>query len=245
MVKIKTEEPKSFRSFFDVMAKVLPEACFQISDQGIKLNARDPSSVVMVDFHLKAEFFDEFEVDDQKEIGVNIDKLRDILKRSGNSDTIIIDDIGSKMNIQISNGSKKEFKLPLRDVESQDIDEDSFAFSSFAELTPDVFQEGIDDAAVMGDAAEIIVNNEELEIKTADSNEAKFTADKSEGGIRNLKGDGEGSRYALDFLEKIMSARKLSDELSIKFGPNQPLSLEFQEDERFRLKFLLAPRITG
>jgi DNA polymerase III sliding clamp (beta) subunit (PCNA family) len=51
------------------------------------------------------------------------------------------------------------------------------------------------------------------------------------------------SKYGIDYLEKMIKADKIADTLTIHFGADYPLRLEFKKLDKLHLKFVLAPRV--
>jgi len=51
------------------------------------------------------------------------------------------------------------------------------------------------------------------------------------------------SMFSLDYLSKMIKAKKLSNTVNISLGADFPMRMEFQAPENVELGFILAPRI--
>jgi DNA polymerase III sliding clamp (beta) subunit (PCNA family) len=51
------------------------------------------------------------------------------------------------------------------------------------------------------------------------------------------------ARYSLDYLKKMIKAKKISDNVMLSFDSNYPMRLRFDFPEKACMTFILAPRI--
>jgi len=51
------------------------------------------------------------------------------------------------------------------------------------------------------------------------------------------------SIFSLDYLNKVIKAKKLSDTLTLHLGDDFPLKIDFKVPDKLELSFILAPRI--
>jgi hypothetical protein len=54
---------------------------------------------------------------------------------------------------------------------------------------------------------------------------------------------GVKARYPLEYLKKMMKAAKIADIVSLQFGQDYPMKIEFK-NEKCQLSFVLAPRVS-
>ena len=83
MFKAKIKADK-FREVVDVISALVDEAKFNIKSDGISLRAVDPAHVAMLDMVLQKKAFEEYKAK-ECELGIDIDKLKDVLKLAGPS----------------------------------------------------------------------------------------------------------------------------------------------------------------
>ena len=75
-MKIVIAEATSLRDAIEVVVNLVEEGTFEISEEGIKLKAMDPSQISMVSFSMPKEMFSTYEISEPRKVGVDIDKLR-------------------------------------------------------------------------------------------------------------------------------------------------------------------------
>ena len=51
------------------------------------------------------------------------------------------------------------------------------------------------------------------------------------------------ARYSLDYLKKIIKAKKLSPETKISMSNDYPMKIQFEVPGKMQLGFILAPRV--
>src|SRR5438046_6315606 len=85
--KLKAEVLKTM---LDAVATLVDEAKIHVSAEGLSLKAVDPAHVAMVDLSLGKKAFVEFKGSDL-DMGVDLDKLKDILKLAGSGDLLDVE----------------------------------------------------------------------------------------------------------------------------------------------------------
>jgi proliferating cell nuclear antigen len=229
------------------IAELIDEGVFKISKEGISLMAADRAMVAVVNFKISSKAFDEFEVDKEQEIGLNISNFLSVLKRAKGDDkiTLRLQD-SSKLEIVFKNSSKRRFVLPLLDITQEEVPPiDQLEFKASAELEPEVLESGIQDADVVSDALLFEATSNKLIMRAeGDISKTEMELEKGEKPLIDLKSDGSvRSRYPLDYLKKMIKASKLSDRVKIYFGQDYPMKIDFVSGDKVRLIFVVAPRV--
>ncbi|MFB6265880.1 MAG: hypothetical protein ABEI07_02235, partial [Candidatus Nanohaloarchaea archaeon] len=181
-------------------------------------------------------------------VGVNIEDLYSIVRRAGSSDsvTLELDEEESNLNVRIQNGSERSFSLALLNLGEEDIPStDDLDFSVSADVTTSVLEDAVGDASVVGDAVTVRASPESLVLQAeGDNSDVETTIQEGSEGLMELDAEQEvQSMFSLDYLNKMMKAKKLSDSLRVKLGDDFPMRLEFQVPEKLHLSYILAPRI--
>jgi proliferating cell nuclear antigen len=224
------------------ISNVITEGVFQFTEDGVELVAADPAMVAMVDFRMDEEAFDVYECDSAEQVGINIENLYSIIRRTGSDDTLSLslNDDESKLQITMENHSTRNFSLALLNLDDSDIPSTSdLDFNVQAALKTSMFSDAIGDAAVVGDSVTISAEDNTLVVQSAgDNSNVEFRIDEGSDGLIDL--DMEGP---LDYLSKMIKAKKLSNTVNISLGADFPMRMEFQAPENVELGFILAPRI--
>ncbi|MCJ7479094.1 MAG: proliferating cell nuclear antigen (pcna) [Candidatus Nanohaloarchaeota archaeon QJJ-7] len=248
MLKAELSDADLLQDSLQSISNIITEGVFQFSDSGLKLVAADPAMVAMVDFELEADAFDSYECGDEEKVGVNIEDLYSIVRRAGSKDSVVLelDEEESKLRVKMENGSERSFSLALLNLSEEDIPStDDLEFSVSADITTSVLDDAVGDASVIGDSVTVKASPESIVLEAeGDNSNVETTIQQGSEGMMELDAEGEvQSMFSLDYLNKMMKAKKLSDSLAVKIGDDFPMRLEFQVPEKVQLSYILAPRI--
>ncbi len=245
MFKAEIEEVGLLKDSMKTISDLISEGLFQLEEDGMKLIAADPALVGLVDFKIEEEVFNEFDLDEETMVGLNIENLYSILRRANADDTITFELDDSRFHITMENSSTRNFSLPVLNLSEDDIPEtDQLAFDFEAELEASVLEGAVKDAMVVSDAVTVSANDSELNIKAeGDQSKAEFTITDGSEGVISMDGEPVKSMFSLDYLSKMIGGKKLSDNVTLKLGDDFPMRMEFVRPDEVNLSFVLAPRI--
>ncbi len=247
MFKANLEEVGLIKDSMKTISDLISEGLFQLKDDGIHLIAADPAMVGLVDFKLEEDVFEEFELDEETKVGLNLENFYSILRRANSDDTITLelDEDNSKFKIIMKGMSTRSFSLPILNLSEDDIPStDQLDFNIEAELETQVFEGAVKDAMVVSDSVTISADDETINIVSeGDQSNVDFQISGDSDGVIALEGSEAKSMFSLDYLNKMIGAKSLSDTLNMKLGEDFPMRLEFTVPEKADLSFVLAPRI--
>ena len=247
MFKANLEEVGLIKDSMKTISDLISEGLFQLKEDGIHLIAADPAMVGLVDFKLEEYVFEEFELDEETKVGLNLENFYSILRRANSDDTITLelDEDNSKFKIIMKGMSTRSFSLPILNLSEDDIPStDQLDFNIEAELETQVFEGAVKDAMVVSDSVTISADDETINIVSeGDQSNVDFQISGDSDGVIALEGSEAKSMFSLDYLNKMIGAKSLSDTLNMKLGEDFPMRLEFTVPEKADLSFVLAPRI--
>ncbi len=247
MLKATLAEPQLLVNSISTIAELIDEGQFKISKNGINLVAADRAMVAVVDFNLSSAAFQNYEVDEEQTIGLNIGNLLSVLKRAAGSDKISLALHGKKLEILIEGSSKRKFTVPLLDLSQEEVPPiDQLEFTALAEIKPDVLQSGVDDAEIISDSVVFELSPSMFSMRSeGDVSKAELELEKGNQALINIQTDSSAkSRYPLDYLKKMMKAAKIADSVLLRFGQDYPMKLEFKSGDKVKLTMILAPRVS-
>jgi proliferating cell nuclear antigen len=248
MFKATLSKPNLLTDSIATIAELIDEGIFRIGKDGISLVAADRAMVAVVDFFLSDSAFDKYELDKEQNIGLNINNLLSVLKRSTSNDKLTISLKDNKLELTIESKSKRTFVVPLLDISPEEVPPvDQLEFSSQVSLKTEEIQKGIEDADIFSDSvvfetcpdaflmrAEGDISKTELELKKGDEPLIEI---KTVGSVK--------ARYPLEYLKKMMKAAKISGTVTIRYAQDYPMKMEFKsDDKKVSLSFVLAPRVS-
>ena len=103
-MKLVLADSKLFSDSISIISELVNEARIKITKDHLEIISMDPANVAMIIFKLLSSSFVEYELDKNKEIAVNLESLKQILKRAKPSDTLTIrlDEEKNKLCITIA-----------------------------------------------------------------------------------------------------------------------------------------------
>jgi proliferating cell nuclear antigen len=239
MMKLKLENPKIFSEVIGIISEMVLEVRIKVNNEGLNITAIDPANVAMILFKLPSDAFTELEVEKEEILGVSLDNLKAVLRRVKSGSVLAMEREENNLKITIQDKIKKEFSLALIDVEGDEKPIPSLNFVSKVEMTSLDFSEAIEDCSVVADSCSFISEPGSFVIKgkgSLNSFKSQFTDEV------NIQAEEAGSKYSLEYLQKMVKGTKLTDKVVLNFGNDYPLKLEFNTP-RVSLSFILAPRV--
>ena len=239
---VKLDNPSLLSRPVEIISELVSEAKIKISDFGLGISAIDPANVSMVGLRIPKSAFSQFETGNEI-LGINLDNLKQILKRAGSGSSLILEKKENTLNIQIHDRIKRNFTLNLIEIESEDVDfhekESRMEFSSRIEMNSSDFIASIEDCAIVADACSFIFKDGKfiIEAKSLNSAMSEFSGDEA-----RIEGENSRAKYSLEYLGKFMKGAKLCDKTILKFAEDHPLKIEFKT-QSMELDFILAPRV--
>ncbi len=245
-MKLTLAEPKYLKESIFIISELVTEARFKISKESIELIAMDPANVAMVIFKLLSSCFTEYDVSKETEIAINLNNLKQILRRVGPNDMVTLEvTTDNKLQIQIKGGSTRTFSLPLIDVEDKEQKIPDLNFGVTVNTHCSILNDAIEDAGIVADSVTFLAEQSKFTIQAeGDLNKAKIDINSGEETkITVDSNDKIKAKYSIEYLKKIISGSKLTDNVDIFFNNDYPLKISYGVVDRVQMSFILAPRV--
>lgn len=239
---VKLENPTKISRIIEIISELVTEVRLKVNEQGMSITAMDPANVSMLNFFIPKSEFSQFESGNES-LGVNLDNLKRILKRSGSGSSLILEKNDNLLNIQIQDRIKRNFTLSLIEIDSEDIDfvskTERMEFTSNVELNSSDLIASIEDCAIVSDSCSFIIKDGKfiIEAKSLNSARSEFSGDEAKIQAENCK-----AKYSLEYLQKFMKAAKITDKTNLRFAEDHPLRVDLKISG-IELNFILAPRV--
>ena len=245
-MKLVLAETKQFIDSISIISELVNEARFRISKDKIELIAMDPANVAMVSFKLLSSSFIEYEVESETQICVNLDSLKQILRRIKPADIMILESEKNKLKIQIKNETIRTFHLSLIDMEEKEQRIPDLKFPLRIQLPTMVFDEAIEDMSIVAESVALTASSQKLIIESEGNTNAARSEipNAAEIDIKIAGTEEIKSKYSIEYLKKMIKASKLADFMTIQFNKDYPLKLDYLIKDKLELSFILAPRVS-
>lgn len=235
---IKLENPSVLSKVIEIISELVTEVRIKVNDSGMSITAIDPANVAMVGFKLPKSSFSHFETSGEV-LGINLDNLKQILKRCSSGSFLILEKKDNLLSIQIQDRIKRNFTLNLIEIEKEEKEMPSLEFSSKVELNSIDLIASIEDCGVVSDACSFIIKEGKFIIEARGLNSARseFSGDEAK-----IEAEECNAKYSLEYLQKFMKGAKLCEKTNLQFAKDHPLKMEVK-NEKMGLSFILAPRV--
>lgn len=243
-MKLTLAEPKYLKESLSIISEIVTEATIKITSDGLELVAMDPANVAMVIFRLLSTSFATYELDNPVSITVNLNNLKQILRRSKTGDTLTLEIDENKLKITLQSSSKRTFYLPLIDVDDKEQKVPDLSFNVTVVTQGSVLNDAIDDVDVVGESVNFGAT-ENLFLISSKGDLTKANVDIPADNVTKVvcKDEDSHAKYSIEYLKKMMQGSKISDVVQVKFSKDYPLKLEYIVQNKVELAFILAPRV--
>jgi proliferating cell nuclear antigen len=246
-MKVTIAEPEVLITTVATAAEIIDEGIFKFGKDGISLTAADRAMVAVIDLLISKDAFEEYEAEEEKEVGLNMTNFLSLLKRARGSDKVSLELAENRLILTIFNGTKRRFTVPLLQLTREEIPPiDQLEFKATVTLKPEVLEDAIKDASVITDAVTFQATKEYFKISAeGDVSQAELELRQGDEGLVDLQvQENSKAKYPLDYLEKILKAAKISDEVTIKFAQDYPMRIDFKYEGKARISMVVAPRVS-
>ena len=245
-MKLVLAELKYFKDSITIISELVSEVKFKAGKNGLKLVAMDPANVAMVNFELFSSSFTKYEIKDEEEVSINLNSLKQILRRAKGDDIITLETTeDNKLKIQMKSNTTRSFSIPTLDLDDKDQKVPELSFPMIVEASSEILSDAIEDVSVVAESVTFLGEKEQLSVKAeGDLSKAFIEIRPSESTIIKTTSDEKfKAKYSLEYLRKMVAGGKLSDNVSLYFNSDYPLKLEYKVQDRLLLSFILAPRV--
>ncbi|MAE13065.1 proliferating cell nuclear antigen (pcna) [Candidatus Woesearchaeota archaeon] len=242
-MKLTLAETRLFKDSIGIISDLVNEAKFNITKEAIEMIAMDPANVAMVMFKLLSSSFVEYDVKETTTIALNLNDLKQVLRRVKPNDTLTLELEEGKLVITLKSTTKRTFAMPLIDYEEKEQKVPELVFDVQVQMLSKVFSEAVEDVDIVGESVKLIVDPETFVISSSgDMTNASVEIKKTE--ETDIKtADKVNAKYSVEYLKKIIQGSKLADTITIRFSKDYPLKLEYTSLNQLQLSFILAPRV--
>ena len=259
-MKITISEPKEFISSIKAVSVLLKEALLKFSkeNESISIHSMDVANICMIKFRWAGAKCEEFTLDKDYEIGVNLGELKTVLNTATNKDLSVSFYLDkkkkgegyedAKLNVAITGTGKKKVnkKFSLSAIEWEEKKKEQnpkLSFDATVKIDNDKLNEAITDLVKLGEksigqSVTLKVDKEGFKVEAAGNlTTAKMTFEEAE-----VEGTAS-CRFGIEYINKILEGSKVSERAVINIKKDYPCKIAFIIDSGCKLEYLLAPRV--
>ena len=245
-MKLVLGDPRFFKDSISIVSDLVTEVKFKAKKDGLELVAMDPANVAMIIFRLFSSSFTQYTIQDGESVAINLNNLKQILRRADASDVLTLETTeDNKLKIELKGSAVRSFSIPTLELEDKEQRVPELTFPLVIETQSDILSNAIEDVSVVAESVTFLGEKSQLLVK-AEGDLSKALIEIKAGENTTIKTDSSDkfkAKYSLEYLKKMISGGKLTDNVSLHFNTDYPLKLEYKLKDILQLSFILAPRV--
>ena len=242
-MKLTLLEHQYLKDSISIISELVNEARIKITRDGIEIKAVDPVSVAMINYKLLSSAFSEYTIEEEKEIGINLLSLKQILGRLKNDDVITIEAEENMLKLSFKHKSTRTFTIPIIEVDPSNVNPLDFNFNAKIEINSVTFANAIQDADIVSEEVTLLAEQGKFTIKSKrDVNSVTFEVEQGNDAEITVEEPPQKNNYSVEYLKKMAQSSKIAERVKIEFKNDHFLNLTYRTIDRVELSFILAPR---
>jgi proliferating cell nuclear antigen PCNA len=242
-MKLTLAEPRLLKDSISIISDLVTETRIRVMKDYIELVSMDPANVAMVIFKMPSSCFAEYEVKEDTVIAINLNNLKQVLRRVKPSDVLTIEKAENKLKITMKDKNTRTFYLPLIDLEERQQKIPQLTSKAYVEFSSSILNDAIEDMDIVGESVIFLIQKDKFTVSaTGDLTKAEVVINPDKD-VKIVTETDQKSKYSIEYLKKMMQGSKLAGKAVLKLSNDYPLTLEYKETDKLSLTFILAPRV--
>ena len=242
-MKLTLAETKLLKDSTTIIADLVTEVRFKVTPTALELVAMDPANVAMVIFKLLSTSFAEYHVTETTTLSINLNDLKGVFRRVKPQDTMTLELAENKLKVTLKGASKREFFLPLIDIDMREQKIPNLNFTATVNANSDSLMDGIEDADIIGESVTFSAEKEAFTISSSSDLSKAVIEIPADEKTKIKSAEHVKSKYSIEYLKKMVQAGKIVPTVEISFSKDYPLKLDYKLIDKMEIAFILAPRV--
>ncbi|HEV8050613.1 MAG TPA: DNA polymerase sliding clamp [Thermoplasmata archaeon] len=231
------------REVVEVISTLVSEVKLTISKDGLEVKAVDPSHVAMLVLKLNKAAFEEF-TGEPTEIGIDVEKLKEVLRLSKPGDILDLQYDGGKNRLVIHVGKVTRHMSVVDPAGITDPKVPNVSPPGLAVVNMDELRQGIRGSESISDHVTLTLEPDGFTMHSEGETDRVDMHLGKEGLAKLEVKETVKSMYPLDFFSSMVKSITTSQEVTLHVGNEYPLKIDFTvADGKGEGRFLLAPRV--
>lgn len=229
MIELSNKKVEYWKKTIDAISTFISEGNFRFNDKGVFFKAMDPSQIVLVDLHIEKDVFDKYSVEPTY-IGLDLGELSKIMNRILPEDKLKMEINDSEFLVNLEGELNRSFKLPLIDVNDEEISIPDAKFDAVVEINSRTLKEALKDASLFGSSIVLKVKNNQFFIEARSVQGTLNTIAKQAAKISVKSTKDVTSKFSLNFFQNIVK----------EADPAKKIKLELKNDAAMRVTYKIG-----
>lgn len=231
------------KTILDAVSSLVDEAKIRVTPEGINLKAVDPAHVAMVDLSLGKKAFLEYKATDL-DLGVDLAKLKDILKLAGAQDTLDLEykEDSHKLVLKVGHTTRRMALVDTQNIADPKVP--NLNLPNTVTVLAGELQQGIRASSDVADHVALVAEGKTFELVADGDTDQVYLRLEGDDLVKIQAPQKSRSLFSLDYFGNIAKVARPTDALTLHLGSDFPVKVEFDiADGAGHVVFLLAPRI--
>ncbi len=233
----------TMKGLVNIVSTLIDEVKFTVDPEGMSLKAVDPAHVAMIELRVEAGAFESYAAG-ETEIGLDLDKVKGVLKLASSGDIITIeqDEDHGKLVFKVGNITRRMHLVDTSGINDPKVPQ--LSLSAKVRIAVDELQQGIRASETISDHIALTASPEGFELSCeGDTDSASLVVPKDK--LERLEAEGTYcSLFPLDYFANLVKAIPAGTVVNIELDKDYPINIRFEIAEgKGRVDYLLAPRI--
>lgn len=245
-VRLVLSDSATFKDSISSICTLISEANIVLKPTHLEIVAMEAANVGMIIFKMTASEFSEYKIGEKESsFGLKLGDLKQILSRGKDKDQVLTLSVeGNQLKISFSGKIKKDFTLPLIDVDKKVTKIPDLKFNAEITIDNSELRDAVEDVAIVADAVDFKVE-QGLFIVSGAGDQSKAISE-TRGVIKVIEAEKTAhSKFSLEYVNKMLGT-KLSKTVKVSLGVEYPLKLSYINDKAsISIVYILAPRVSN
>ena len=241
---LRLDNSRILKVITETLSSIIDETEFKVTPKEFIITAMDPSRICLLKLSIKKESFDDYKCSKETKIGLNLDDLDKILKRSASNDSLEIDfkETDQKIKIKMEREGKALIDLDREEIPMENLLK--IEYPAKWVIDTDFLIEAIKDAEIYSEILNMKAIKDEglLFSSTGQIGEMEYSISTDDLIQSDIEETCSGA-YSLTFLKAILKMAPITEKLEVSLKTDHPLKMSFGLLEGGELSYFLAPRV--
>lgn len=244
MFKITLVDCETFKKQIKVISDLICEGKIKVNKDSFGLIAMDAANAVMVDYEVFSSSCTEYSVDNEDEFAINFSSFYQALKTASSNAIISLSKEKSKLIVEIRAETDRTFKLPIIDYSEKETKKPELKHTCKIIVDSGLFKKEIEASDIIAESVSFITKDDKFTIK-AEGDTSEVKSDFKDIEVKSEKKSEVKSKYTIEYLKKVMEVSAFCDKVEINYAKDYPAQFTFLQLDKFKMDFILAPRVDG
>lgn len=219
----------------------VPEVTIKADLNGLELINMDPANVALLQYILRPQDCQAYNIQEPLVFGLNTKQLYEILKQQKRTDQIKMQIIENSLYISVIGSITQDHKIPLLGLDPDRTAKiPELTFKASFDIEPKKFNDIIKAADNISESLNFQAQKEYIEFWTVNELEQNLTIRHNQDlGFGIICEEPQKAKYSTEYLKKLKTLKDFGQDLKISFCRDYPLQIEVKNKGFI---FILAPR---